>query len=419
MGALSPVVALSGGEQQLPPSLPETVAWTKGQGLEATTTQKSLSVVKEFDTWPYRDLFMRNHSGGLWSHLEPLSEALHPLTQVEYGPRGMVFNINSPLTISIKTKNTLNHETASAMVFLNGRNITSQSDVQFIGKNQLTLKFTSTFFNKNKNYNLVTFFRENNSQPWQYKIYQESTCSLKNTKNKNYRPTENQGNGSRTLASTLTQTMSRFENIIRPSELLHELELESEKGKINPALVYGLIMQESGFDPKAFSKARALGLSQMTRRAAVTVMPTNEEWPLLEKIDTMPWFEVKLGLLSGEIDEVHDWRLIPKSSLRGGISYLKYLTQFWEKELELSTNASHLPTELLDMIHRDAWTIRDKSSVEYRDLILTQLVLASYNMGPNRVRQFAQYHKDERNRYLQGIRGYLRGIKSYCQLASE
>lgn len=54
---------------------------------------------------------------------------------------------------------------------------------------------------------------------------------------------------------------------------------ESEKNDLDPALVYGMIRAESGFDPKAVSRADARGLMQMTPETfewVQTMIPDSE-----------------------------------------------------------------------------------------------------------------------------------------------
>lgn len=55
---------------------------------------------------------------------------------------------------------------------------------------------------------------------------------------------------------------------------------ESEKNDLDPALVYGVIRAESGFDPNAVSRANARGLMQMTPKTfewVQTMIPGSEE----------------------------------------------------------------------------------------------------------------------------------------------
>lgn len=71
---------------------------------------------------------------------------------------------------------------------------------------------------------------------------------------------------------------------------------ESEKNDLDPALVYGVIRAESGFDPNAVSRAEARGLMQMT--------PKTFEWvqtmiPGSEELTTDDLFDPKVNIQFG------------------------------------------------------------------------------------------------------------------------
>lgn len=71
---------------------------------------------------------------------------------------------------------------------------------------------------------------------------------------------------------------------------------ESEKNDLDPALVYGVIRAESGFDPNAVSRAEARGLMQMTPQTfewVQTMIPGSEELTVEDLFD--PKVNIQFG----------------------------------------------------------------------------------------------------------------------------
>lgn len=85
---------------------------------------------------------------------------------------------------------------------------------------------------------------------------------------------------------------------------------ESEKNDLDPALVYGIIRAESGFDPNAVSRADARGLMQMT--------PQTFEW-----VQTM---------IPGSEELTADDLFDPKVNIQFGCELLSLLLSHYENE---------------------------------------------------------------------------------------
>ncbi len=179
---------------------------------------------------------------------------------------------------------------------------------------------------------------------------------------------------------------------------LKEIERQARESQINPALLAALVAQESSFNPKAFSKARAVGLTQITSLAEKEVLKMEEkarrQWPRDRRIASLPYPVVKLMIGNDHITERQDWRLDPLKSLHGGIVYLNYVDDYWKSG----------PANLL----RQTYFHKSSSMID--------LLLASYNSGPARVK-FALEKRGQNFLYdpsLREAKRYVDRIKSYC-----
>lgn len=85
---------------------------------------------------------------------------------------------------------------------------------------------------------------------------------------------------------------------------------QAEKNDLDPALVYGVIRAESGFDPNAVSRAEARGLMQMT--------PQTFEW-----VQTM---------IPGSEELTEDDLFDPKVNIQFGCELLSLLLSHYENE---------------------------------------------------------------------------------------
>jgi len=149
-----------------------------------------------------------------------------------------------------------------------------------------------------------------------------------------------------------------------PRELLQLIEGLSLDAGLNPALTTGLIAQESAFNPKSVSWARAIGLMQMTPVAEDEVKTEVNNWPRYPGINAFPIPWVKFLIASGHVHAENEWRLDNERSIRGGLAFAVKL-------------ASRLSAP--ENIERIRSTFPDP------DIAYTKLLLASYNSGYSRV----------------------------------
>ncbi len=177
--------------------------------------------------------------------------------------------------------------------------------------------------------------------------------------------------------------------------VLDSINRYSSGKNLNPFLVAGLIAQESSFDPRALSKSKALGLTQITSLGEGEVVKRGGDWPRLPEVADMSLLELRLAILGGKIHAGNEWRLNPDLSVRGGVEYLDYISSYWQKPDK---------RELVDKY------------LGATDEAFSGLILASYNSGPARVsealdRKGADWIKDDE---LNEARRYVGRVSSYC-----
>ncbi len=195
---------------------------------------------------------------------------------------------------------------------------------------------------------------------------------------------------------------SKLKGFSPSADLIAQIKNLAMLHHLNPALIAGLIAQESSFDAQAVSRAKAIGLTQITAPAQQHVLENLGEranyWPRYPGIAHMTPSMIRVLVASGEINPSNEWRLDHERSILGGISYLKYIEAYWQ---------SFKP-----LIQRQLTPY----SVQHQENILVELILASYNSGPYRVRR-------NLDRYgqkwlgapdLGEARKYVHNIKSYC-----
>lgn len=174
------------------------------------------------------------------------------------------------------------------------------------------------------------------------------------------------------------------------------LENESHKQHINPAMMVGLIQQESNFNGMAVSSAKAIGLTQVTPVASKEVLKRFPQWPEDERSSELPVSVLRLLIQSRAMTNQHDWRLDEVRSIQGGVAYLDHLARLWQ-----------LPDYRLILSTLEQPAIED-------------IILASYHSGPNRVRDAIRTHSDQwsLSNELRQARYYIGKVKSYCSLHS-
>src|SRR5665213_779033 len=116
-----------------------------------------------------------------------------------------------------------------------------------------------------------------------------------------------------------------------PMAVLQLINQNAARKKLNPYFVADLVAQESSFDPSALSRSKAIGLTQVTSLGESEIIKRFENWPRYPGLDTMPLAFLKLSILSGRIHSGNEWRLDPAHSIEGGVEYLSYLSDYWNR----------------------------------------------------------------------------------------
>ena len=180
-----------------------------------------------------------------------------------------------------------------------------------------------------------------------------------------------------------------------PLVTLQLINQNAQRKNLNPYFVAALVAQESSFDPRALSRGKALGLTQVTSMGESEIIKSFETWPRYPGLASIPLPLLKIAIMSGRIHSGNEWRLDPAHSIEGGVEYLSYLSEFWNRP------------------EKHAQIVRALGPAESA---LSEVVLASYNSGASRVGEAL-----ERNgsRWLQDdelgeARKYVRRIVSYC-----
>ena len=179
-----------------------------------------------------------------------------------------------------------------------------------------------------------------------------------------------------------------------PNEYKDEINSYSAQYKYNPSMIAGLIAQESSFNPRAISFAKALGLTQITPMAHKEVKRFKQKWKIYPKFNDLSLRSIKRRLKNNKINSRNDWRLDPEKSIEGGIVYLEYLKSYWE-----------MP---------DKQEILEKAFFDEPPMV--DIILASYNSGGSRVKYAIKKNKKNwlQHKKLKEAKKYVMNIKSYC-----
>jgi hypothetical protein len=180
-----------------------------------------------------------------------------------------------------------------------------------------------------------------------------------------------------------------------PPEIIDSINDRADTHQFNPYLLAGLIAQESGFNPLAVSRAKALGLTQITSLGEAEIIGAFPEWPRFEGVSNMSALEMKLAILRGEINEKNEWRLNPRLSVKGGMAYLNYLAGYWNRPEKSALIAT---------------------AMSGSEKTLGEVMLASYNSGAARVSRAIERSGDlwlDEPELLEAKK-YVRKVVSYC-----
>lgn len=176
-------------------------------------------------------------------------------------------------------------------------------------------------------------------------------------------------------------------------EVLKAIYEASREYRINPVLLAALIAQESSFNPYALSKAKALGLTQITDLAEKDIARRFREWPRHPKIRKLSRRKLK-RMIPRAINRENEWRLDPIKSVWGGAYYLGYIRD--------------------RLLHENNLPLIKKGGKKQNQILL-QTCLASYNSGLSRVLQNISEHEDQwlDQRNTREAKRYIRKILSY------
>lgn len=180
---------------------------------------------------------------------------------------------------------------------------------------------------------------------------------------------------------------------------INTIETLAIQNNVNPTLIAGLIAQESAFNPRAISWAKAVGLTQVTPIANKEIITEKADWPVDHRISNMSYLQLKTRIYMDKINAQTDWRLDKEKSLEGGILFIKKLKKYWSAKKSVA---------LLKKVF--------KNKIPWTDIIL-----ASYNSGAYRVkRSIKRNHRSwlEDNE-LKEAKKYVRKIRSYCYAFSD
>lgn len=169
--------------------------------------------------------------------------------------------------------------------------------------------------------------------------------------------------------------------------------------RLNPVLLLALIAQESSFDPYALSKAKALGLTQITHLAERDIAPAFPDWPRYPGLDGLSRNSLR-RLIPRVVNGENEWRLDPVKNVWGGAHYL-----------------SHLRGRLQHERNRPAVALGGEDEVR----VLAEAALAAYNSGLNRTLRWLLWHREgwldqddarEAKRYVRKILSYYGAFRA-------
>ncbi len=302
-------------------------------------------------------------------------EETSPIYKIAFHPNRQVYHDKTDFSIEVQSEKAIPDDLL-IQVFHNKQNVTESflnlAKIHNSHDQKTRIFMISDFRLKALDPNLISVKLIQKDKLMSIEDYQSPSCLM--TENKTYSPT------------------GHFKPAQSYLKLIEKVAL-SEKS--NPALLGAVVTQESGFNPQAVSWAKAIGLTQVTPLAEEQILKSVEDWPRYPGINTLSYLTLKSKIVMGEISSDKEWRLDPEKSLRGGLSYLQYLQTYWDLEQN---------KKLISQLKGDP------------DQVLTDLILASYNSGPARVRQAVATKGNEWKRHekLKEALRYLRKVKSYC-----
>ncbi len=178
---------------------------------------------------------------------------------------------------------------------------------------------------------------------------------------------------------------------------LNLIRFYAEKYGYNPLFIAAVIGQESRFNQYAVSRAKALGLTQVTGIAEGEILRSFPLWPQYPGINSMSPRSIKHSLRKGFVSASNEWRFDAEKSIEGGAYFYQLLEKRWRRSDYL-------------------WKLVQATFPVHTENELQKLLLASYNSGIGRVAKTLR----GRGRHwmstpdLEEGRGYVNRILSYC-----
>ncbi|MEK6580615.1 MAG: transglycosylase SLT domain-containing protein [Bdellovibrionota bacterium] len=189
-----------------------------------------------------------------------------------------------------------------------------------------------------------------------------------------------------------------------PQYFMELVEDAATKHGLNPAFLAGLIAQESGFNPKQVSWAKAVGLTQVTSSAEKEIAAFYGDWPRYPGISHLNFMKLRLMIAAGRINSKNEWRLNPSSSIMGGAKFARDIADKWADKWNSDKNLRTIASEVVDP-----------------ESVYAQLILASYHSGYARVlNALGSYGQNWlKSPDLREARKYIRRVFSYCSYFTD
>lgn len=323
------------------------------------------------------------------SYVIDLNNQVHPEVTVTFYPEVQLFHRSTDWKVEVFDEKGIPANSVIRLLY-KGEDITDQ--VKKIGRlmasedqTKMSLSIDGLSFPAGKEHDIALIY-----QRTPYAVQLETNPQTNNTFYRKYHPA---------LCQLKKQdSLKNFGLFAKHEETLEMIERISFKEKTNPALMAGLVAQESGFDPRAVSWAKALGLTQVTSIAEEHILNDEKDWPSFPGIHQMNHLQVKSLVMLGKINKKNEWRLDREKSIIGGIDYLNYLEDYWTRPQNWNTLEQSM------------------NSVQIDQDLLTQVILASYHSGAYRVKRAIASDADLwlSSDQLKGARFYVQKVSSYC-----
>ncbi len=296
--------------------------------------------------------------------------------QITLSPQRQLIHDKSKLKISILDPNGFSPD-YKIKVFYDHFDVTESflsNSKKSLSQNKKSMIFTLDNFRMipAKENKIIIAYRRNSISPIVYTEYKKPTCRLR-----------------------VDHKIGNISPFNSNKETIKTLEQIAFNEKINPNFLAGLVAQESGFNSRAVSSSKAIGLTQVTPIAEKQLLKNHPDWPRYEKANHIPIILLKSLIKIGTINAQNEWRLNTQYSLQGGVEFLSYIEQYWKKE-------------------ENEWLIQKFFGQDKN--ILNDIILASYNSGPYRVKQSIRKKGLEWRQasFLKEANIYIKKVNSYC-----